>query len=71
MFHGFLALHDPALDSPTAAPDPSASEAGGVVYKEWRHARLVLYPKKIAPSFDVHLFCSLHYWGVSTLLDLT
>ncbi len=19
----------------------------------------------IAPSFDVHLFCSLHYWGVS------
>ncbi len=20
----------------------------------------------IAPSFDVHLFCSLHYWGVST-----
>jgi hypothetical protein len=26
----------------------------------------------IAPSFDVHLFGSLHYWGVSTwLLDLT
>ena len=22
----------------------------------------------IAPSFDVHLFCSLHYWGVSTWL---
>ena len=20
----------------------------------------------IAPSFDVHLFCSLHHWGVST-----
>ena len=44
--HGFLALHDPALDSPTAAPGPLASGAGGVVYEERRHARLVLLPKK-------------------------
>ncbi len=39
-------LHDPALDPPTAAPGPLASEAGGVVYEEWRHARLVLLPKR-------------------------
>ncbi len=44
--HGFLTLHDPALDSPTAAPGPSASDAGGVVYEEWHHARIVLLPKK-------------------------
>ncbi len=43
---GFLTLHDPALDPPTAAPGPLASDAGGVVYVEWRHARLVLLPKK-------------------------
>jgi hypothetical protein len=24
----------------------------------------------IGSSFDVHLFCSLHYWGVCTCLDL-
>ena len=47
--HGFLTLHDPALDSPTAAPGPLASDAGGVVYEEWRHARLVLLPKKGGP----------------------
>ena len=46
---GFLTLHDPALDSPTAAPGPIASDAGGVVYEEWRHARLVLLPKKGGP----------------------
>ncbi len=44
--HGFLSLHDPALDPPIAAPGPLASDAGGVVYEEWRHARLVLLPKK-------------------------
>ena len=44
--HGFLTLHDPALDSPTAAPGPLASDAGGVVYEERRHARLVLLPKR-------------------------
>ncbi len=44
--HGFLTLNDPALDSPTAAPGPLASDAGGVVYKEWRHARLVLLSNK-------------------------
>ena len=44
--HGFLTLHDPALDSLTAVPDPLASDAGGVVYEERRHARLVLLPKK-------------------------
>jgi hypothetical protein len=43
--HGFLTLHDPALDSPTAASGPLISDAGGVVYKERRHARLVLLPK--------------------------
>jgi hypothetical protein len=44
--HGFLTLHDPALVPPTAAPSPLASDAGGVVYEEWRHARLVLLSKK-------------------------
>jgi hypothetical protein len=44
--HGFLTLHDPALDSSIAAPGPLASDAGGVVYEEWRHARLVPLPKK-------------------------
>ena len=44
--HGFLTLHDPALCPPTAAPGPLASDAGGVVYEEWRHARLVLLPKR-------------------------
>ena len=44
--HGFLTLHDPALDPPTAPPGPLTSDAGGVVYEEWRHARLVLLPKK-------------------------
>ena len=44
--HGFLTLHDPALDPPTVAPSPLTSDAGGVVYEEWRHARLVLLPKK-------------------------
>jgi hypothetical protein len=39
--HGFLTLHDSALDSPTAAPGPLASDAGDVVYEEWRHAQLV------------------------------
>ena len=48
-FVGFLTLHDPALDSPTAAPGPLASDAGGIVYEEWRHARLVLLPKKGGP----------------------
>jgi hypothetical protein len=48
--HGFLTLNDPALDSPTAAPGPLASDAGGgVVYEELRHARLVLLPKKGGP----------------------
>ena len=32
--HGFLTLHDLALDSPTTTPGPLASDAGGVVYKE-------------------------------------
>ena len=41
-----MTLHDPALDPPTAAPGPLASDAGGVVYEEWRHARPVLLPKK-------------------------
>ncbi len=41
--HGFLMLCDPALDSPTAVPGPLASDVGGVVYEEWRHARLVLF----------------------------
>ncbi len=44
--HGFMTLHDPALDPPTAAPGPLASDAHGVIYEEWRHARLVLSPKK-------------------------
>ena len=43
--HGVLTLHDPALDSPTAAPGPLASDAGGVIYEERRNARLVLLPK--------------------------
>ena len=30
----------------TAAPGPLASDAGGVVYEEWHHARLVLLSKK-------------------------
>ena len=41
-----MTLHDPALDSPTAAPGPLASDAGGVVSEEWRNARLVFLPKK-------------------------
>ena len=44
--HGFLTVHDPALDPPTVAPGPLTSDAGGVVYEEWRHARLILLPKK-------------------------
>jgi hypothetical protein len=49
--HGFLALHKTALDSPIVAPGPLASDAGGVVYEEWRHARLVLLQKKGAVRF--------------------
>jgi hypothetical protein len=44
--HGFLTLHDPALEPPTSAPSLLASDAGGFVYEEWRHARLVLLSKK-------------------------
>ncbi len=47
--HGFLTLHDPAFDPPTAAPGPLTSDAGGVVYEEWRHARLVVLPQKGGP----------------------
>ncbi len=50
--HRFLTLHDPALDSPTAAPGLLASDAGGVVYEEWRHARLVLLPKSKSFCFE-------------------
>ncbi len=41
-----MALHNPALDPPTAAPGPLARDDGGVVYEEWRHARLVLFALK-------------------------
>ena len=61
--HGFLTLHDPALDSPTAAPGSLTSDAGGVVYEEWRHARLVLLPKK-----GDHSLCK--YWRGICLLDV-
>ncbi len=44
--HFFLALHDPALDSPTVAPGLLTSDAGCVVYEEWRYAQLVLLPTR-------------------------
>ncbi len=44
---GILTLHDSALDPPTAAPGPLASDAGGVVYEERRHVQIALLPKKV------------------------
>ena len=62
--HGLLTLHDPALDPPTVAPGPLTSDAGGVVYEEWRHSRLVLLPKKGGP------FALQKKWRGICLLDV-
>lgn len=43
---GFLRLHDPALEHVRGEPEPLRDDSEGMVYEEWRAARLVLLPKK-------------------------
>ena len=48
---------------------PNKTKAGPESKKNYtRTAQPARLPGEltIEPSFDVHLFCSLHYWGVST-----